>query len=321
MRTRSMGFAVVVAAALTLVGACASKTATPPGGTSTSASPSAGPSVIPSPTKDATIAAEVPADIAAKGSLKVATDATYAPNEFFAADNKTIQGWDIDLGHAIGAVLGLEFKFENATFAGIIPGLASGKYDISMSSFTDNKEREQTVDMVTYYTAGTSFYVKASGGPDIETLADLCGHTLAAEQGTTQADDGTAQSKKCTAAGKQAVKVLIFPDYNGANLALVSGRADVAAADSPVAAYQVKLSNGDLKLSGSPYGVAPYGIAIPRPQGAAPGTGPLSKPILDALKKLIGDGVYKQILTKWGVYGPGVGFGGLTTPVINGAVS
>ena len=45
-----------------------------------------------------------------------------------------------------------------------------------MSSFTDTKEREKTVDFVTYFTAGTSFYVKAQGGPAIDRLADLCGH-------------------------------------------------------------------------------------------------------------------------------------------------
>ena len=38
-----------------------------------------------------------------------------------------------------------------------------------------------------------------------------------------------------------------FPDQNGANLALSSGRAEVAMADSPVAAYQVKQSNGTVQ--------------------------------------------------------------------------
>jgi len=258
----------------------------------------------------------VPSDVKSKGSVIVAVDASYAPNEFFAADNKTIQGWDIDLGHALGTVMGVEFKFEEAGFDGIIPGLASGKYGVGMSSFTDNKEREQTVDMVTYFSAGTSFYVNTDGGPDIETLDDLCGHSVAVEKGTTQLDDASAQSKTCTDAGKPAVSVSAFPDQNGANLALSSGRAEVGMADSPVAAYQVKLSNGKFKLSGQPYGVAPYGIAVPRPAGSAPGTAPMSKPILDAMKELISDGVYLKILTKWGVQA-----GAITSPAINGAVS
>ena len=73
-----------------------------------------------------------------------------------------------------------------------------------MSSFTDTKEREKTVDFVTYFSAGTSFYVKAQGGPTITSLADLCGKTVAVEKGTTQADDATAQNAKCKTAGKPA---------------------------------------------------------------------------------------------------------------------
>ena len=79
-------------------------------------------------------------------------------------------------------MLGLKVNVVNATFATIIPGLASGKYDLGISSFTDTKEREKTVDFVTYFVAGTSFYVKSDGGPNVRSLADLCGHTVAVER-------------------------------------------------------------------------------------------------------------------------------------------
>ena len=141
---------------------------------------------------------------------------------------------------AIAAEMGLKVKIVNATFDSIIPGLAAGKYDVGASSFTDTKEREKTVDFVTYFTAGESFYTKASGGVSISTIADLCGHTVAAEKGTTEQADATTQSAKCKKAGKPGVTVLTFPDQNGANLALVSGRAQIGFADSPVAEYQVQ---------------------------------------------------------------------------------
>ena len=54
-----------------------------------------------------------------------------------------------------------------------------------------------------------------------------------------------------------------FPDQNGANLALSSGRADVVMADSPVNAYAAKQSNGAFVIVGTTYGTAPYGIAHP----------------------------------------------------------
>ena len=254
------------------------------------------------------IAAEVPQSVKAKGTLVVAADATYAPNEFVAANGHTVVGMDPDLAQALAGVLGLKFKVVNATFDTIIPGLSSGKYDLGMSSFTDTKAREKVVDFVTYFSAGTSFYVKASGGPTINSLADLCGHTVGVEKGTTQASDATAQGAKCKKAGKSGVTVLTFPDQSAANLSISSGRAQVGMADSPVAAYIVKQSHGTFKLTGKAYNTAPYGIAIPKGNGMA-------KPILDALKNLMSTGKYAMILKRWGIQS-----GAITNPKINGAI-
>ncbi|HEY4413601.1 MAG TPA: transporter substrate-binding domain-containing protein, partial [Gaiellaceae bacterium] len=93
--------------------------------------------------KNPKIAAEVPKSIASKGSLVVASDATYAPMEFVAAGGKSVVGVDADLAKAIGDVLGLRLKVVNATFDTIIPGIESGKYDVGMSSFTDTKARQR----------------------------------------------------------------------------------------------------------------------------------------------------------------------------------
>jgi polar amino acid transport system substrate-binding protein len=255
------------------------------------------------------LSAQVPAKIKSKGALTVAADPTYAPNEFVGSDGKTIVGMSPDLATAVFAKLGLKVKMTKATFDGIIPGLQSGKYDIGFSSFTDTKEREKVVDFVTYFEAGTSFYVANSGGPAINGLADLCGHTVAVERGTTQADDATSQSAKCKTAGKRGVTVKVFPDQNAANLALASGRGDVGMADSPVAAYIVEKSNGKFKLSGKLYGPFPYGIAIPKDSGMA-------KPTLAAVKAIMADGTYDKVLKKWGLED-----GAITDPKINAAIS
>jgi polar amino acid transport system substrate-binding protein len=260
----------------------------------------------------AAVAASVPAARSAPGSgktLVVAADATYAPNEFIASDGHTVVGMDADLAKAIGGVLGQPVKVVNATFDTIIPGLASGKYDLGMSSFTDTKAREKVVDFVTYFSAGTSFYVKASSGLKITGLADLCGHSVAVERGTTQQADATAQNAKCKAAGKSGVTVRVFPDQNSANLALVSGRYQVGMADSPVAAYIAKQSHGQFAVTGKPYGTAPYGIAIKKGS-------PLTKQVLRAVKKLVANGQYKAILTKWGIQA-----GAISNPQINAATS
>jgi polar amino acid transport system substrate-binding protein len=236
----------------------------------------------------------VPAAIKSKGTITVAADASYPPNEFVGPDGHTVVGMDADLMNALGAVMGLKVKVVNQTFDSIIPGLASGKYDVGASSFTDTKEREKTVDFVDYFIAGESFFTKASGGTTISGIADICGKTVAVEKGTTEQDDATTQSGKCQKAGKPAVTVLAFPDQNGANLALSSGRAQLGFADSPVADYQVKKSDGAFKLVGPSIENAPYGLAVPKNSG-------LAQPMLAALKVLIGNGKYMAILKHWGI--------------------
>ena len=210
---------------------------------------------------------------------------------------------------------GLHWAFgvtvQNVTFDSIIAGLAANKYDLGMSSFTDTKAREKAVDFVTYFSAGSSLMVKA-GNPEGLKPNDvsLCGKTIAVEKGTTQeSTDIPADTKTCTSAGKPAVKGLSFDDQNGANLALDSGRADGVLADSPVADYAAKQSNGKFVISGQPYGTAPYGIAIPKGNG-------MSNAVLAALKALMANGTYTQILTKWGIQD-----GAINNPVINGATS
>ena len=305
--SRSVIRAGVVAAALslTVLSACGSSDSSSAagGGAGGSASGSAAAGA----TKVDRIAAEVPAAIRQKGKLTIAADATYAPNEFIDQDGKTVIGFDADLAAALGKVLGIDVQVVNAGFDGILPGLASGKYDLGLSSITDTKDREKTVDFVTYFSSGTSFFIKASGGPAVSTLDALCGHHVSVEKSTTQQDDATAQDGKCKSAGKPGVDVQVYPDQNGANTALSSGRADVSMADSPVAAYQVKQSNGQFKLSGDAYGAAPYGIASPKGNGMA-------QALLDAVKELMSDGAYKAALDKWGV-APGA----ITSPAINGA--
>lgn len=259
--------------------------------------------------RDKKIAAQVPAAIRKKGTLIIASDATYPPNEFIR--NGKVVGMDADLAVALAQVMGLKVKVRNVVFDAIIPGLASKKYDVGLSSFTDTKEREKVVNFVTYFKAGTSFYVRSGSGVKVTSLNNLCGRTVAVQKGTIQADDATAQSKKCEDADRRAVKVLTFPTQTAANLAITSRRAGVGMADSPVAAFIVKQSNDRLKLSGKPYGTAPYGIALQKRSG-------MPKPMRNAVRKLISTGEYRKILKKWGVLQ-----GALTSKQIkiNGATS
>lgn len=315
LRRRALGAGITVLAAALAMSACGSSKT---GGGTPAASKNVG-DIFSSIQQDPKLNAMLPANIKSAGKFTVAADPSYAPNEYFDTDNKTIIGFDVDLGKALGKKLGVEFAFQQAGFDAIIPGISSGKYNLGMSSFTDNKEREKVVDFVTYYTAGSALMVKKGnpGGLKPDDLS-LCGKKVAVEKGTVQLDEMSAtvdpakglgaRTKKCKDGGKPAPIAQPYPDQAGANLALSTGRADAVLADSPVIDYAAKQSNGQFEVSGAAYDTAPYGIAV------AKNLGQTKDAILQALKALQSDGTYNKILDKWGITS-----GANTNPVINGA--
>ncbi|MFF4628098.1 transporter substrate-binding domain-containing protein [Streptomyces griseorubiginosus] len=256
-----------------------------------STSPSSGTSAAAPIAKNATLAAKVPAELKASG-IKIASDVSYPPMDFFASDNKTVVGAEADLDKALGTVLGVKVTIVNVPFDSILPGLQSGKYQLGVSSFTDTAEREKVVDFVTYFDAGTSLLVPAGNPKGLKPGGDsLCGRTVAVAKGSTQAlEDVPARAKTC----KTPIKVSTFPDGTGVNLAVTSGRADAALADSPVAAYAAKQSGGKLEVAGDSYGNAPFGIAVPK-------NSELTALLKSALEDLKASGGYAQVLAKWGL--------------------
>ncbi|MBK3573052.1 ABC transporter substrate-binding protein [Streptomyces sp. MBT65] len=277
---------VLLGSATLLLAGCAD-----PSTTTGSSSASAGASSVASIAENTALSAKVPAAVKASG-ITVASDVSYPPMDFFATDNKTVIGAEADLDKALGTVLGVKVTITNVPFDSIIPGLQAGKYQLGISSFTDTAEREKVVDFVTYFNAGTSLLVPAGNPKALKAEGDsLCGRTVAVAKGSTQAlVDLPARAKTC----KTPIKVSTYPDGTGVNLAVTSGRADAALADSPVAAYAAKQSGGKLDVAGDSYGDAPFGIAVPK-------NSELTGLLKSALADLKASGGYRQILAKWGL--------------------
>ncbi|MEV4615394.1 ABC transporter substrate-binding protein [Kitasatospora sp. NPDC049258] len=307
LRPRLIATGAALAAGTLLMTACSSSSSSGSGSGSSAVNPSAS---VKSVTADASLAALVPADLKSSGKIVVGSDASYAPNEF-QDDKGTIVGMDVDLANAIAAKLGLKAEVQNAGFTAIIPGIGANKYQLGMSSFTDTKEREQTVDMVTYFTAGTGMAVK-KGNPDNISADDLCGKKIAVQTGTTQADQIVdVINPACVKAGKPTVpndgdKFDLQTDVTNA---VVSGRDQVMMADSPVIDYALKQTGGQLEKLGPTTDSAPYGIALAK--GSA-----LTPAVQAAVQSLMDDGTYKQILQKWGVDA-----GAIDKAQLNGATS
>ena len=254
--------------------------------------------------KDARAAALLPEATAKSGTLVIATDPSYAPNEFKdEAGNPT--GWGIELVTAVAAKLGLKPTFQVSKFDNIIPSVTGGKADIGESSFTDTAEREKQVDFVNYYTAGI-LWASARGktvDPD-----NACGLKVAVQATTYQdTDEVPAKSAACVKAGKAPIEKLPFDTQDLATNAVVLGQADALSADSPVSLYAVSKTGGKLQVAGKSFEVAPYGLVVAK--GSK-----LSEALKVALQSLVDDGGYAKILSKWGVAD-----GGIKTITINAA--
>lgn len=264
---------------------------------------------------DSALSAKVPAAIKADGKIVIATDASYAPNEYTLEGSDEIIGMDVDLGKAIGKVLGTEVEFVNASFDGILAGIQAGRYELGMSSFTDTKEREATVDFVTYFEAGTSTMVRKCNPKKINTVEDLCGKKVGAQNGTTQLDQLTKPDvegsivKACQDAGKEPPIAQGFPKQTDVNAALAADRLDAYMADSPVVDYAVKKTGNAFEKAGDDTDTAPYGIAVPKNAGT------MKDALQGAVQKLIDDGSYQKILDNWGTGG-----GAITEAKVNGAI-
>ena len=86
-----------------------------------------------------------------------------------------------------------------------------------------------------------------------------------------------------------------YKGQDQATAAVVSGKADAMLADSPVVAYAVKQSAGQLETLGDIYEAAPYGYVVPKEETE------FADALAAALQAVEADGSYEAALSKWGV--------------------
>jgi len=242
---------------------------------------------------DEAAAALVPAEF--KDGVSVASDIPYAPMELFD-ENDNPTGFDYDLSQALAAKLGVKFSFEDQDWDGIIPSLQSGTHDIIMSGMNDTEERQKVLDFVDYFSAGFAVVVPAGNPEKINLFADLCGKTVAIQTATAQIDLINAVNPSCA----KKIQVLEFPTDGDAQNAIRAGKASAGVNDGQVAAYTAQTA-GDGKY---------FEVVVPSdaPEGytsALTGIGVLKKntglrdAIAAALKSLVADGTYAELLKKW----------------------
>jgi polar amino acid transport system substrate-binding protein len=242
--------------------------------------------------KDSKLASMVPAAIRTKGTITAAmsVDAPYVNIE-----SSKITGVMPDLYQAIGNKLGLKVQFVETRFDAVVPGIQSGRFDIS-APLGDFVERQQQIDFADFAQSQVTALVKAGGQFRPDNASDLCGRTAGVENGANTQLVIQDINKSCAT----PIVMKTFPDLNAANLALDSGRIDVVVAPTAPNGYAAKQSNGKFvaqKINGTEKiasGTATYGIVSKKDSG-------LAQALNAALIELQKNGEYDKIFKKWGL--------------------
>ena len=222
-------------------------------------------------------------------TLKMGTNATFPPYEFYDDETGEVVGIDAEVAAAICAKLGYELEIVDMDFDAIIPAVTTGKIDFGMAGMTVTEERLQSVDFTTSYATGIqSVIVKEDS--EITSVDDLfaegANHKIGVQQGTTGdlycswdiEDEGLGSVER-------------FKNGTDAVLALTSGKVDCVVIDNEPAKNYIAANEG-LKILDTEYAVEDYAIALAKDSE-------LTEKINAALEELIADGTVQAIIDKY----------------------
>lgn len=222
-------------------------------------------------------------------TLKMGTNASFPPYEYYDDETGAIVGIDAEVAAAICEKLGCELEIVDMAFDAIIPAITTGKVDFGMAGMTVTEDRLQSVDFSTSYATGIQAVIVKEDS-DITSVDDLfaegASHKIGVQMGTT---GDIYCSGDIEDAGLGSVER--YANGTDATLALTSGKVDCVVIDNEPAKKYVEANEG-LKILDTEYAVEDYAIALKKDSE-------LTEKINAALEELIADGTLQAIVDKY----------------------
>jgi polar amino acid transport system substrate-binding protein len=250
----------------------------------------------------------VPAEVRESGKLSVAMDLTSPPTTFMASDNKTPIGFNPDIARLIAKILDLELDIQNVKFDTIVPGLAGGRYDLTVTTMSATEERLAVLDMIDYFQNGSSIAV-ADGNPGDLTLETLCGKSIGVQSGSVQEIERlpTLSAETCESKGEPAIKGVTLPSVQDALTQVASQRIDGVFYDTTSLAWADAQQPGKFELLTPAF--ASQDVAVALGKGSE-----LTPAVQAALQEIIDSPKYEEALERWGFEGLGIPEATISTP-------
>ncbi len=227
------------------------------------------------------------------GELRIGVEAAYPPFTF-RKDGQII-GYDIDLADIFCKTLGVKPTVIDTAWAGVIPSLYSGKFDIIMSAMSYTAERVKRVGFsLPYAEASQAMLVRVNDAATIKSPKDLNDKIVAVKLGSPgQVLQGKINDALKAAGGPGFKELKIFDDHPAAYISLAQSKADVVFNTVPTLAMVLKDAPGKYAMV--------KGIGADNWAGIACRTEDtdIVKFLDSEIKKLRSDGTLEQLQLKW----------------------
>ena len=223
--------------------------------------------------------------IQANGTITVAMEGTWAPWTYHD-ENDNLVGYDVEVATKIAEKLGVEPKFVEGEWDGLLAGLDAGRYDIMVNGVDITPERAEKYDFSTPYAYNRTAVITQKDNDSIKTLEDLNGKTTANTISSTYAE--LAEQYGATVTG--------VDDLNQTFELLLSGRID-ATLNAEVTYYDYMKEHPDANAKIAVLTADANEVAIPMRKGDETAT--LRTAIDTAIEEMRADGTMKELSEKY----------------------
>jgi polar amino acid transport system substrate-binding protein len=243
-------------------------------------------------------------EIENRGTIRVSTDANYAPQSFLRADG-TFEGFDVDVANEIGRRLGVTVEFVTPDWDVITAGNWGGQWDMSVGSMTVTTARQQVLDFAqpAYYYTPAQF--AASDASGINSLADINGQAVCVGVSTTYDSwlNGDLDGLGLPAASLYAqaptgVTVIPLSSDNECAQSIQAGRTEFSVFLTSNTVVEAAIREGvPVHRVGSP--VFSENLAVAFDKGSALPNATLVAKVSEIVAEMHSDGTLRSLSMKW----------------------
>jgi polar amino acid transport system substrate-binding protein len=230
-------------------------------------------------------------EIQAKGVITVATEDDFKPFEFIA------DGKPMGLDHDLLALYRKQVKFrvdqQIIPWAGLLPGVTTGKYDVALTAVVVTGERAKSLDFTMPIAEATQFYAVRADDVSIKSIADLNGKTVGVQAGGGSFAALSNLRKLLTTSGGSLGRVVQYRSFPEAYQDLANGRIDYVINGVVHLTSLVKEQPNRFKM-GSAVGVSTYAA-----WAVAKGNTDLLTHLNGFMAKVRADGSLYALQEKW----------------------